>query len=901
MKLNRFILSWLFLICALWAPVSAENYVVLLNDLPFDEKGEKHTKTLGRNYSSWYNLSSRIEVRTGLKHPSYLAYCVPTDSENPVNTRYWSATGEKFQLAITCEKGATVKGWIDFPSDTYKDHRKTPLAFTLDTSKLKPATAEEFQKVRSAHYQQLAANHLPGTSWFAYQAHSESKPNTNELVTPEFSDTYRFAVGGQALAENLALDRELILGTNLKGDDVSINTLKGITVPPFDWKPLLKDLPAPQLDPLAHLIPDDQHALFCAGMKPLLDLISTFEQQGVPILQSASVQNPMKGLPAKYRRQMGLDLPDALALLLPVDSVAITGSDPFFPTGTDLALLFETTKPDALFQSLSATLQGKAKLANATAVKSQFKDLPYVAFESRDRSFSSHLARLGDTIVLTNSAAQLQRLLAVYQKEKPALVSMEEFRFFRSRYPQSGSESAFVFISDPTIRRWGSPQLRIAASRRTRAMAAISHLTSAAIDKQSIKTDYSPLLGKCDLSSAQVRSEKFNTLAFLTPTSEQNITTITAAEAQAYNTWKRGYEEGWSKVFDPIGIQLAIQPDSQGIDMTLLPLTIDSQYRRIIDWTGKAKLSQRARTPHAEALAFISIAIDKESEQFKQFEQGISSMFEGIKMNPFSWLGESITLYVDESDYWKQLASAEDGDQFMEDNLNKLPIGARIESENPLKLAVFLTSLRGLAESSAPGLLTWSKNEHKGQSYVTIKANKEEIGADISVHYAPMAKALLICLDEKMLHAAIEREQQPEEKVDATTADTQQLFFHANPQFLISSFYKLNNASFEDVRQSQSWNALPILNEWKRLHPDQDPVAFHQSHYATTIDCPGGNGYRWNDEAMTMESVAYGHPTGAKLEGKPLVWLNSFTRLRSALSFENDGLRVRAKLDTPKE
>lgn len=904
MKNYRLLLPLLLLSSALWLTAAPENYVISLNDLPFTEKDAKTTEALAQQYVSYSGHATSIQVRTDLKHKAYLAYCPPPTENNQNNQNrgdYWSVTGEKFQLALTCEKGATVTGWVDFPSAHYKDHKKSAHAFSVDTSKLKPANPEEFQKIRRAHYKNLVNNRIPGTSWFIYQSQDSVPPATTNpnTATSGLDDTYRFAVGGKALAENLALDRELILATNLKEKDVSLDTLQGITVPPFDWKPLLKDIPAPQIDPLAHLIPADQHALFCGGMAPLLNLISTFEQQGVPVLQSFTATNPLKDLPAKYRRQMGLDLPDSLTLLLPVDSVALTGSDPFFPTGTDLAILFESSKSDSLFKSLSATLNAKAKAANAPSVTSAFQDIPYLGFQSRDRTFSAHLAKLGDTVILTNSAAQLTRLLAVYKKQQPSLASTEEFHFFRSRYPLSRPESAFVFISDPTIRRWGSPQLRIAASRRSRAIAALSHLTAASVDQKPLTNDFSPLLGKTKLGAKLVHSELFNTLSFLTPTNELQIKTITAAEAQGYNNWKRGYESGWAKAFDPIGIQLDIQPDSQGIDMTLLPLTIDSEYREFISWTGKANLSQRARTPHAEALTFLSIAIDKDSEPFKQLENSISGMFPDIKVNPFSWLGESISIYLDQSEYWDKLAKSDDPERYLEENLNKLPLGIRIECENPLKLAVFLTSLRGLSESSAPGLLTWQKNEHKGQNYVTIKANKAELGTDLSIFYAPTASALLISLDEKMLLAAIEREQQPLVDKQDIAASPQQFFFNANPNFLYATLFSLNGNSFDATRQSKSWSAIPILNEWKQLHPDSDPVTFYNDRFASPIACPGGKGYRWNAEALTMESVAYGHPAGAKSDPVRVDWLERFSRINSQVNFEHDGLRVRAKLDTP--
>jgi hypothetical protein len=50
--------------------------------------------------------------------------------------------------------------------------------------------------------------------------------------------------------------------------------------------------------------------------------------------------------------------------------------------------------------------------------------------------------------------------------------------------------------------------------------------------------------------------------------------------------------------------------------------------------------------------------------------------------------------------------------------------------------------------------------------------------------------------------------------------------------------------------------AIPVLNEWHRRQPAADPVKLEWDRFASDVYCPGGKGYRWNERAMTMESVA---------------------------------------------
>src|SRR5690606_13448613 len=107
----------------------------------------------------------------------------------------------------------------------------------------------------------------------------------------------------------------------------------------------------------------------------------------------------------------------------------------------------------------------------------------WTGVRSPDRSVSSHVARLGDVVVVTNSTAQLARLAAVWRGEAPALASLDEYRFFRDRHPRGAAdETALLVLSDATIRRWCGPRWRIGASRRLRAAALLAEETSRRVE-----------------------------------------------------------------------------------------------------------------------------------------------------------------------------------------------------------------------------------------------------------------------------------------------------------------------------------------------------------------------------------------------------------------------------------
>jgi len=588
---------------------------------------------------------------------------------------------------------------------------------------------------------------------------------------------------------------------------------------------------------------------------------------------------------------MGLDFPAVTAKLLPIKSVAVTGGDPFFPMGTDIAILFETEKPEALYNTLQKAIALKATINKATQHKIESSTYTATGYTNQSRSFSSYIIRHGNLVAVTNSPAQIKHLAAVQENKTPSLGSTDEFKYFRHRYPLSNS--IFIFLSDETIRRWSGPKTRIGASRRTRAAAALGKLTSQKINNEKLTTDLSPLLGETTSNKNQIQSQTFNNLNFITPVSELEIKTATSVEAAAYNQWRRGYESGWATVFDPIAIQLDLTEDTHEIDLTVLPLTVNSDLNNFLQLVGNAKLSPLARATPEGTLLLASVALDSNSDLFKDFNTELTSMLPGIKVNPLSWVGESASIYVNDGFIWKALQQTD----ATPDMIGDLPILIRVESKSSLKLTLFLTALRGMMDTSAPGLVTWEKRQHGKTPYLSLKGNEEGLGANINIYYAALPTAFLITLDEDMLKQAIDRENTPLTNAQKQKLPTaQHLFFETSPAFLAGTNKIFNDQNLAKQTQQESYKALPILNEWHRLYPDRDPIQVHREHFASDIHCPGGKGYQWNPKAHTMESIAFGHPANPKTQPNPISLLTKFQNLRTSMTFQDGGVRIKAKL-----
>ncbi len=763
---------------------------------------------------------------------------------------------------------------------------------------------DEFEAVRQRHFASLAAARLPGSAWFRQQAGATdagTRP-ADRRRDRGLDATFELFTGGLAIRENLALDRELILGaTSDETAPVPLNEIVGVQVRAIDWSGRLAGTGMGP-EPLSQRVPEAQAFLAFPSMEAFHQTIRIFESEGVPVLQTLAPRSSLNKLPRRYMGQMGLTslLEDAPAMQS-VGTVAITTGDPFLPSGSDIALLMATDAPEQLFAQLESVLRQEANEAGATAMPDLLdateSEGRYFGWQRPDRGFSSHLFQGEDFVAIANSNHQINALLAVADGSLPALGSTDEYRYFRERYDRDEAEDAFLFLSDATIRYWAGPKLRIAGSRRNRAAAALAGLTAASLAESDSQEDYSDLLGEVSQVNGGIRSEIFNTLNFITPVGELELETATAAEAQAYERWRRGYERSWAQVFDPIALRIVMGETSREIDLSVIPLRTSSEYAQWIDLVSGSALSDADRSGDGNTLLKLSLALNSDSGPFQQAIGMGRSLLPGLRVNPLGWVGNSISIFLEDGFFWEALAQTEDPTRFLNENMNYLPVGVRIANKDSVRLAMFITALRSMSEQSAPGLVRYETRSLDSLEYVAILPNGG--GMDLpGVFYATRPTALLISINEDTLKQALLREQARVD-ADSSVATDPLPGQHLYAETYLPIWTRLpvdGDLTLIERQQQMAWSALPILNQWQQLAPDSDPVAFHQQHFGQPLTCPGGQGFRWNAAAHTMESVAFGHPLAARGETHFQIVDEAFERLRVGLTFEDDGLRAFGKM-----
>jgi hypothetical protein len=277
------------------------------------------------------------------------------------------------------------------------------------------------------------------------------------------------------------------------------------------------------------------------------------------------------------------------------------------------------------------------------------------------------------------------------------------------------------------------------------------------------------------------------------------------------------------------------------------------------------------------------------------------------------WLGSSVSLYLDDDPFWQELAKTpldKVEPQFIEKNINRVPIAVRAEVSDGLKLTLFLASARAYIEQTAPGMLRWEAQQYHDQPYVKVtptERGRQQFGpgGSVSIYYAAAGDSLLLTLNEPLLKRALDRQagrqKQVEEGKKAAAPGQPWLGSSFAAQIDpkgIGLLTVLGRDEYRQAMQLRAWGNLPILNEWKHRYPDRDPLELHQQLFQARLLCPGGGKYVWNEKWQTMESTVYGHPGEPKPGPAAPPALEAMRRASFGLSFEeHDGLRARVGLE----
>jgi hypothetical protein len=606
-----------------------------------------------------------------------------------------------------------------------------------------------------------------------------------------------------------------------------------------------------------------------------------------------------------------------------IRSVALTGGDDDYDLGTDVVILFEVRDPKTFEDRL--VRQVVLNAGNDKGVKSdrgEISGMAYRSWRNDDRTVSSYVAAIGGAVVVTNSLAALRNIVEVFQKKRRSLADLDEYRFFRRRYaPGEAGETAFLIQSAATLRRINGPRWIIARSRRIRDLAVLSDLQAEHLKELATGAAESVVLrpelplstsGEVEVAGAAVRNASVGSPRFMTPVIELEIDRVTRSEADAYERWQAKHKGHAGDGLDSIACRLRADDGGLAVDASLRARVDPGKASEYLDIFKGVKLGPASGDPHG-AVLHAALAFNPQAKPLRRLFAAVRGFVPQFTFDPFEWIGPSIAFYADESPLWDEFAnfgSDAEREQFAMQNAWRLPVAVNIEVASALKATAFLAALRTFVEQETPGVTTWETVTYGEHSYVKIglKNNPQlapEIAAKAAVYYVLTAESLTVSLNEETITSVLDRLADREAKAaksqnqaNAGTGtwlgETFNLDLRAVP---FRELISLVNREHGKDAAKLSWGNLPILNEWKRLFPNEDPVALHKRLWGVELVCPGGGKYVWNAKRHTMESTVYGHPGEPKEAGVTPPQIRGIRGFAFGLTLENQGLRVRAELE----
>jgi hypothetical protein len=429
---------------------------------------------------------------------------------------------------------------------------------------------------------------------------------------------------------------------------VKVADLTGPTIKSHPWKEMLAGR-TPEVSPLARCVPADFYFIEFRSLGKLLDLGDTGDLWARHLFSQAQHEARSQLSAERLKRQLAVETDGLLRPFydLVVQEVALTGSDLFWREGSDVTLLFRFRQLDVFKLQMDSFLtKAEQSLPDVQRSEGEYLGVRYVHVSSPDRAvhvFSAYPAP--DLHVRSNSRVALQRVIEAVRgsdatgQKVPRLGDTDEFAYIRTLLPRGAAEEdGLIYLSDPFIRRFVGPQLKLTERRR---MLCYNHLRMIGHAALLYRTQ----TGKAaetlqDLARANCSPGEFGTgelacsdngsyalssdgragvcshhghAACLTPCCEIPLTEVTNSEAAAYRFFLEQYNQYWRTFFDPIAVRIQAAPERYRIETIVLPLIDNSIYTNLAAAAGKQPEALEALPVPKRNIFSVAVRLDKEA------------------------------------------------------------------------------------------------------------------------------------------------------------------------------------------------------------------------------------------------------------------------------------------------
>ena len=531
--------------------------------------------------------------------------------------------------------------------------------------------------------------------------------------------SYFDVMGGRAaIRETMQLE---VIGSPDAGRNeaatIPIASLDPVRVRSHPFDDMLEESEAPiRRVELANVVPDDRFFAWFRSVEALRQVMDGGVEQFMRFESSLAVKSVEYQLGQRYGARLGLSgaVLDQVAALNAVAEFAIVTPDLFFIDGTDVTIVARLTSPSMTRSLLD--LLGLAVPADGIVSK-------HTTASGSDLYWTMR----GDMLFLGTSQHEIDRMLAVdSRRDRGSLGNSSEFLYMQQQLTLGDATQAYLYFSDPFIRRLVSPKVKIAQLRRMQARAEMEILVAGAMlylldghrnvpsKQQLIDRGYAPrFLEYRDFTISEdliASSDRYGTIARMNPLDVAGISAVTRSESSAYESFVQNYTRYWRQFFDPIAIRL----DDRGegnfeIQSFILPLLDSRVYNEVEDALVTRETGQDLRIPSVTPVPSMMFSVNVNDDVRVQMSQGIADMLvEYTSVDPeiFDSIGSGIHLAVQDStpivalgggDIWgafsKEMLNLEGFDSFLPiiASLATQPATLMIELADPGKVQQFLS------------------------------------------------------------------------------------------------------------------------------------------------------------------------------------------------------------------
>jgi hypothetical protein len=744
-------------------------------------------------------------------------------------------------------------------------------------------------------------------------------------------ELYEITTGAMALQESLQLDRFRNPIPDKGARSIPIHDVPGVTVKSHPWDEMI-GTKRPEIEPIASLVPENQYYVRFRSTKKLKTFLEFVNQWGGWMLSTADVGGRDYGSKEKIETQLCLRtswLSDLLGESV-IESLVITGFDPYLREGSDLSLIFNL-KAAPLFKAAVGKYLDEARKAHPD-IKDGAKSYLGVAIESTttpDATVQSFRADLNPYYVYSNSEAAIRRIIESHKGKRPSLLTARDFIYLRTLYPLGApQEDGFIFLSDAFLRALSGPELRIGEKRRLETITTLEMIKNAAlfylfehpgaktptmetlvssgtIDKRNLYTEPGDKIS-WDPGKFQAKSNRFGRMGFLTPNIEIPVEKISAQEKREYETFRNNYQDYWRRYFDPIGIRISAG-DNVALSMTILPLLDNSEYNRTLsDIGGKPVVLEPLPRSNKTALHF-SFHINPESNDVRQLQSVTIHMLPGRDQAAVEWLGERVEFWVEDS-VGLQQAMEEENESKRISGILRVPMVLAVEVKNPIGLAVFLVAFKNMIEVAAPNMVLFEPVEkYRDFAFTRIRPTEntmesDRLWKDFSLVYGSVGNTLYVSNSLSSIRAVVDSVIENKNDSPPKIADT----FGAAESGHMAIRLNLEAAKFTKAlvqqflqKQAQKAEQEHLRNLWilartVGLGTRDAPAPRAVLGYA--IESALGNSYHYDpkkDEVVASNSHTLWNPRHVLPKDSPLnLLLQSVKTLRATLEFTKEGLHT---------